>query len=365
MTLVPMSPFPTAHNLVKSFADTFKAAALEEIEECYTRIIPSPAQHSFVMQGTDQLFLSSMSVFNIGSYRQQTIITGTLPADTMTAYVEAVEQNPAALFTLTTEKALLSTILSAKSCKVTIHQGLDTGTPIVIAQDAELTNIEVVINRSIAPQYLDTAWPEFMPFYLYGTQSQYHIDHMLIHAPNAQLSSTRVTADATLPIVVGQSLIAIANTTRENAMQPFSADHLPSFFAAGSTLPVTIYTDPNGAEASGPGLLDNLGTPVAQATITLSSSVYIDYTLVNQEHGVAVSTKHDRAQTPGLPDISTRIGIPTVGDKYNITPIDLAAVLNGLVPARHADEYERKLANKKGWKDEVEEALDKKELARI
>jgi len=34
MTLVPMSPFPTAHNLVKSFADTFKSAALEEIEVC-------------------------------------------------------------------------------------------------------------------------------------------------------------------------------------------------------------------------------------------------------------------------------------------------------------------------------------------
>lgn len=76
------------------------------------------------MQGTDTLFLSSMSVFNIGSYRQQTIVTGTLPADTMTAYVDAVEKNPPALFTLTTEKALLSTILSDKSCKVTIYQGL-------------------------------------------------------------------------------------------------------------------------------------------------------------------------------------------------------------------------------------------------
>ena len=32
MTLVPMSPFPTAHNLVKSFADTFKQAAQEMIE---------------------------------------------------------------------------------------------------------------------------------------------------------------------------------------------------------------------------------------------------------------------------------------------------------------------------------------------
>ena len=40
MTLVPMSPFPTAHNLVKSFADTFKNAALEEIEVCLSNQFP-------------------------------------------------------------------------------------------------------------------------------------------------------------------------------------------------------------------------------------------------------------------------------------------------------------------------------------
>jgi len=187
---------------------------------------------------------------------------------------------------------------------------------------------------------------------------------MLVHSPNTQLSSARVTItldDGTTTLLAdGTRLIAIANTTREDAMQPFSADHLPNFFAAGSKIPVTVYIDPNGADTSGPGLLNNLGTPIAQATITLSSSIYIDYTLVNQEHGAAVSTK-TRQKMPALPDIST----PTVGERYNITPIDMAAVLNGLVPGRHADEYERKLANKKGWKDVLEEALDKKELAKI
>jgi len=317
-----------------------------------------------VMQGTDQLFLSSMSVFNIGSYRQQTIVTGTLPADTMTAYVEAAEENLSALFTLTTEKALLSKILSDKSCKVTIYEGLNTGTPTLIAEEVELTNIEVIINRSIAPQHLDTSWPEFMPFYLYGTASQYHIDHMLVHSPNTQLSSSQVTIaldDGTTTLTeTGNRLIAIANTTRENAMQPFSADHLPNFFAAESKIPVTIFVDSNGADVSGPGLLNNLGTPIAQATITLSSRIYIDYSLVNQEHGVAVSTK-TKQKVPRLPGLA----IPAVGERYNITPIDMAAVLNGIVPVRHADAYERKLANKKGWKDELEEALEKKELAKI
>jgi hypothetical protein len=47
MTLVPMSPFPTAHNMVKSFADTFKSAALEEIEVCLSVIISSKTKMPF------------------------------------------------------------------------------------------------------------------------------------------------------------------------------------------------------------------------------------------------------------------------------------------------------------------------------
>lgn len=77
------------------------------------------------MQGTDQLFLSYISVFNIGNYRQQVILTAQLPADIMKIYVDEVEKDPAALITLTTtEKALLSKILSDKSCEVTIYKGL-------------------------------------------------------------------------------------------------------------------------------------------------------------------------------------------------------------------------------------------------
>jgi hypothetical protein len=76
------------------------------------------------MQGTDRLFLSSMSVFNIGSYRRQVILAANLPAEVMEAYTKEIEEDPAALFTLTTEKALLSTILSDKHCKVSIYKGL-------------------------------------------------------------------------------------------------------------------------------------------------------------------------------------------------------------------------------------------------
>lgn len=101
-----------------------------------------------------------------------------------------------------------------------------TDHPESLAANVKMSGIEVIINRSIAPQHLDDAYPDLMPFYLYGTTLQQHIDHMLLIDPNAQLSATKVTfnLDKDLSSLVDGSilneLIAIANTTREVAMQP-------------------------------------------------------------------------------------------------------------------------------------------------
>jgi len=373
MTLVPMSPFPTAHNFVNSFADTFKEAALEEIEECYTRIVASPAHHTFVMQGTEQLFLSYIAVFNIGSYRQQVILTAKLPDDVMQTYVTLVEENPASLVTLTTEKALLSTILSDGFCEVTIYAGLNTeGLPVQrLAQNCQLTDIEVIINRSIAPGYLDNAYPEFMPFYLYGTTSQQHIDHMLLHAPNVQLSAAQVTLalDTDISTLADgyllSRLIVIANTIREDAMQPFNADHKPTFFTTGRVLPVTIYRDPNPATQPGPRLLQDLGLPVATGTLTLPPGRFIDYTVLNLEHGTALSSRHPKVDGLGVSHLFDKIDIPSVGDPYNITPLDIAAISHGAVVYSPADEYEHKISIRNGWKDEFNKEMGERNLKTI
>ena len=77
------------------------------------------------MQGTDHLFLSYISVFNIGNYRQHVVLKGELPQAARMAYAKEVESDPAALIILTTEKALLSKIIADKHCKVTILKGLE------------------------------------------------------------------------------------------------------------------------------------------------------------------------------------------------------------------------------------------------
>ncbi|KAJ3505820.1 hypothetical protein NLJ89_g7216 [Agrocybe chaxingu] len=376
MTLVPMSPFPTAHSLIKDLANTFKEAAKEEMKECQDRIATTPAHHSFVMQGTDKLFLSYISVFHIGNYRQQVVVTAELPADVMHAYVREVQDEPAALFTLTTEKVLLSEVLFDGHCKVSIHKGLNTKYPKLFFSDIQLTNITVIVNRSIAPKHLDKVYPEYMPFYLYGTEQQQHVDHMLLRAPNAQLTASGVVLilDKPIPSLVDEDsgllegLIAVANTTREHAMQPFNADHKPSFFVPGPEreIPVIIYRDPNPANANGPGLLKGLGEPVATGAMTLGPCIFVDYTLVNQEHGIALSEKHHKAKAPGVPDMSHRIGgMPVHGERYSITPMDMAAIFNGLVAHHPGDKHTRKAIIRKGWRDAFHEELAKRKLEKV
>ncbi|KAL8803493.1 MAG: hypothetical protein Q9223_006140, partial [Gallowayella weberi] len=63
-----------------------------------------------------------------------------------------------------------------------------------------------------------------MPFYLYGTPENIHIDHMLLRAPNIQLSASNITLDVFPPIpanTLKAGCILFADEVPESAMQPF------------------------------------------------------------------------------------------------------------------------------------------------
>lgn len=63
-------------------------------------------------------------------------------------------------------------------------------------------------------------------------------------------------------------------------MQPFPTkkSNLPPvfFFQSGQNFKVKVWKDPRSAEEKGPGLLDNLGTPIYEGQITLKTEVDID-----------------------------------------------------------------------------------------
>lgn len=128
-----------------------------------------------------------------------------------------------------------------------------------------------------------------MPFYLYGTTQEMHIEHVLLRAPNAQLSAGEVIVDllegdrSVFVAGLKDGLIAVAHAIPELLMQPFSANNLESFFHPGAKLAVSIYHDRNVAQSQGPGLCDQLGDPIGRGIITLGDNTFTDEYMINAD----------------------------------------------------------------------------------
>lgn len=136
-----------------------------------------------------------------------------------------------------------------------------------------------------------------MPFYLYGTQSEANIDHVLVRSPNIQLSADNVKLelDKKLPDdVLANGALLSAMGIQEAAMQPFQSTEganrdslgLDSgfFFRPGQKYPVKVFADNKKVDATGPGLAayDNAKV-IAKGTMTLGEGLYVDSYWLNKD----------------------------------------------------------------------------------
>ena len=169
--------------------------------------------------------------------------------------------------------------------------------------EGQITNITVLKYRPLSSRYLDLTYPSNMPFYLYGTAQEMHIDHILLRAPNAQLSAGEVTVDLLegdrSMFIAGlkDGLIAVADAIPELLMQPLSTSSLKSLFHPGSKLVVSIYRDRNAAQSQGPGLCDQLGEPIARGIITLGDNSFADAYMLNAEAPTVIPQALKRSLT--------------------------------------------------------------------
>jgi hypothetical protein len=133
-----------------------------------------------------------------------------------------------------------------------------------------------------------------MPFYLYGTEQEMHIDHILVKAPNVQLSAGEVSfeliegSESVFAARLKDGLIGVADTLPEHLVQPFTSD-LKSFFHRGAKLDLTIYPDKEVAQSQGYDLRDKLDEPIARARITLGGNTFVDAHMINLDVPVVMS----------------------------------------------------------------------------
>ncbi|KAA1469663.1 PLP-dependent transferase [Dentipellis sp. KUC8613] len=291
---VSMSPFSSRGNFESVLADAFMGTAEEEYKISQQRNQAVPALHAFILQGSCQVHLVHMPCFSSASQRRQCIMSAELPPMEKQKYLDAKNKDPSAIFIVSTlQEEELSTIVQKKSFRGRISKSTHNGTEDIAT--CLISHISVVKNRSLATRHLDLSYPTKMPFYLYGTLDEMHLDHILLHAPNAQLTANDVHIElpnidaATFANGLQRGLIAVMDMIPEHLLQPFSADHRPSFFRPGVKHGVTIYHDHHSAQALGPGLVTGLESPIAFGSVTLGDSIFIDSVMINTDTPIIAS----------------------------------------------------------------------------
>ncbi|KAF8708462.1 Pyridoxal-dependent decarboxylase conserved domain, partial [Rhizoctonia solani] len=277
-----MSPFPTVANFTKSVTDAFKRIAHEEIETCIFRNTVTAADYKFVVQGTDKMYLTMLPMFNHANYRHQLIVSCDVPLDVMERYREAKAEDPSAVFMLSTASPVELSSILAGSFKGVLQKRLAAGIELTFSSTFEVSNIQVVKNKRLDSKYLDLSYSDEMYFYLYGTPTQQHIEHILVASKNVQLTSDQVSLDLTEGSIseedLARGVIVRMDRLRESVVLPVLPPHTPAFFTPGSQQKITVFRDPHAPGKYGPGLTQAYAStsPIASGKIRFGTMVHTD-----------------------------------------------------------------------------------------
>ncbi|KAI1750214.1 pyridoxal-dependent decarboxylase domain-containing protein [Xylaria castorea] len=220
---VVMSPFPTDGNFTNDLAQVFYDTVAAETEVVRKRNTLAPEFHSFLIQGTEFIYLVHLPMFHVANHRQQLIVSVEFDEQSKDKYVAMKNSYPSEPMILVTQnKTMLKEVVenhgSFKAQIMTKESG-------IILRDIDVTFRQTVVSRPLNSKYRLTDYPStFMPFYLYGSEKEANIDHVITRAPNSQLSAGRCKLEwykDQAPAIWDKPLVLLLEDVREAPMQPF------------------------------------------------------------------------------------------------------------------------------------------------
>ncbi|SPO00097.1 uncharacterized protein DNG_02949 [Cephalotrichum gorgonifer] len=218
---VTMSPWPTDPGFLGAVVEDFRKIAVEEVERCVKRNKLTPDIHGLVMQGTDRIHLVHMPMFHMANHRWQLIVTADFPDDVREQYKKLRAANPDKFYTTSNVvKTKLDDLIAGRDLEYRMDEGIPKPGSEPLAK-FRLANLRVVVKQSIAYAALDDTYPDRMPFYLYGTPAEPHIDHVLRTAPNAQISAECVKLSFQLTDdQLAKGVVVALDDVLERTLQP-------------------------------------------------------------------------------------------------------------------------------------------------
>lgn len=156
-----------------------------------------------------------------------------------------------------------------------------------------VTFADALKDRSLHSRYHQPTYTsKMMPFYIYGTRKSAHIDHVLLRAPNVQLSASQIKLDNVRTKDEGiferelkRGAILHLIGVNEESMQPFSDSEIRRphfFFRPGSVFRCSIFRDHKMPDGSTPKCKPpDIATPIATGKITLEKNIFVDINELN------------------------------------------------------------------------------------
>ncbi|KAM0437881.1 hypothetical protein ACHAPT_002246 [Fusarium lateritium] len=301
---VVMSPFPTQMDFLDKLMEDLEEVIKDEVEICRKRNTPGRRKIQFLVQGSpdaSEVFLVFQASFHSVTRRQQVILSAALDEDLRAFYQDLLKDGRDIPVMLESDKKLfieevVDNIGKSASNELSFRM-FEKGTRKYHHKEGTVHLKSVVKSRPLNSPYRDSEYSsEFMPFYLYGTEKEVHISHMLVKAPNICLSASNVkfqpslseiSHPKTISELLAGGLILGLSEIPEDSMQPFVeknkdlADKF--FFDHNKKFSVKIWADPKAAGDAGPNLLKGLGDPLYDGEITLGENVFVDVEGPNED----------------------------------------------------------------------------------
>jgi hypothetical protein len=142
------------------------------------------ANHGFLMLGTKNLYLCHLPMYSNPKHTFQTILEAKIEASEMENYLKLTNENPSKpIIVLNTSEMTLKDLSNSKSFVGEISFSNENGDPegeLLGTTDVNVTKILLFKQLNInSPDY-----PEHIEYYLFGTNSDWHLSHLLSKAPN-------------------------------------------------------------------------------------------------------------------------------------------------------------------------------------
>ncbi len=142
------------------------------------------AKHGFLMLGTKNLYLCHLPMYNMSAHSFQTILEAEIEGDEMKNYLRIKKEHPTKpIVIFTRSPVILEELVKLDSFFGPIHFANQSGDPDGDPISETRVNIKKVLlfnklNKN-SPDY-----PENLEYYMFGTNSDWHLSHFLSKAPN-------------------------------------------------------------------------------------------------------------------------------------------------------------------------------------